>query len=181
MAARTVPVMPSFLAGQKLTATLLNQVGAYATFWANPPMFRMVQSIAQSVPNTTYTQITMDTSLWDSDSGRAGGTPYAYTIPVGMSGRWQFTVKVEWAPNATGTRLCTVARNGATDSTVEIADPTTSATYTPGTATVATLAVNAGDVMSPWGYQDSGGALNTASGASGKSFFEGRLISLGNP
>lgn len=181
MAARTVPTMPDFFSGQKLTSALLQQITTYNRFWANPPMFRMIQTVSQSVPNNAYTQITMDGSVWDTDSGRAAGTPWAYTIPAGMSGRWEFKIKIAWVPNAVGTRLADVARNGFIDTTAEIATATTSASFNPGNVVVVTLAVNAGDVMAPYALQDSGGALGTKANASGASMFEGVLRSLATP
>lgn len=183
MTARTVPTMPAFLAGQKLTATLLNQVGAYSTFWADPPMFRMYQSVVQSIPNGTNTQIRMDTGTgggaWDTDSGRSAVSPYGYTIPVGMSGRWRFTWAVEWAFNATGARVAVLYQNGSpvTGDTDDVA-ANNDFTAEIGTGTVV---VNAGDVMSVWGYQNSGGALNTAAAGQFSSFFEGEFRSLANP
>jgi hypothetical protein len=175
--------MPSFLAGQKLTAALLNQIGTYNTFWANPPMFRMYQAVAQSIPNATNTQVKMDTGTgggaWDTDSGRSGTTPYSYTIPVGMGGRWRFTWAVEWAFNAVGARVAVLYQNGVpvTGDTDDVA-ANNDFTSEIGTGTVL---VTAGDVMSVWGYQNSGGALNTAAAGQFSSFFEGQLVSLASP
>jgi hypothetical protein len=183
MAARTVPTMPSFLAGQKLTATLLNQVGSYVTFWTSPPMFRMIQTVSQSIPNTTTTQVTMDSVTggqgWDTDSGRSGSTPYSYTIPVGMGGRWQFSWGVAWPFNATGSRVAILERNG-TPSVGSTDDVAANNDFT-DEAMTATVLVNAGDVMSVWAYQNSGGALSLAVGTQFASFFEGRFVSLGSP
>ena len=172
--------MPSFLAGQKLTATLLNQIGTYTTFWANLPMFRMYQTATQSLANTSFVQVTMDTVDYDTDSGRAGTSPYSYTIPVGMTGRWAFKVTVAFAANATGSREAHIYRNGSQVRPVSEAEQNTGSNIV--TASVsATLTVNAGDVMSAIGYQSSGGALSTYADAVVASAFEGRLISLANP
>lgn len=179
MTARSVPVMPNFFAGQKLTGTLLNLLGAYVVFWANPPSFRMNQSVTQSVPNLTNTQITMDSPQWDSDSGRNVGSPYSYVIPAGMTGRWQFSWGVAWPFNSTGSRVAVLYRNGA-PSVGSTDDVAANNDFTDESST-ATVAVNAGDVMSVWAYQNSGGALSTAANTQFASFFEGRLVSLGNP
>lgn len=179
MAARTVPPVPAFLAGQKLTATGLNQIGTWMLFWSDPPMFRMRQSVAQSIPNGTVTQILMDTPDWDTDSGRSVSSPYSYTIPVGMGGRWRFTWGISWFANATGSRIAILYRNGSpalgdTDDVAADNDFTAE-------AMAATVLVNAGDVMSVWGYQNDGASLNTQVNAQFTSFFEGRLVSLANP
>lgn len=182
MAARTVPTMPDWSSGQKLTSALLQQITTYNRFWANPPRFRMYQTLAQSVPNNAYAQITMDALQADTDSGRAAGTPWSYTIPAGMSGIWEFKIKIMWAPSATGSRLASVGRNGTTDSTAELAALPASAAFASAPGVVAvSLPVSAGDAMSAWGLQDSGGALNTRLNATGASYFEGRLISLASP
>lgn len=179
MTARTVPTMPNFLAGQKLTAALLNQVGTYGVFWANKPMFRMYQSVGQSIPNTTNTQVTMDTSLYDTDSGRAASSPYSYVIPVGMTGRWKFSWGVSWAANTTGSRVAILYRNGA--AVLGDTDDVAADNDIPADNGTATVPVNAGDVMGIYVYQNSGGALSTTANAQFASFFEGELDSLANP
>lgn len=183
MAARSVPTMPSFLAGQKLTATLLNQVGTYGTFWSSPPMFRMIQTVSQSIANATTTQVLMDggtgTGAWDSDSGRSATTPYSYTIPIGMGGRWQFSWGIAWPFNSTGSRVAILEKNGS-PSAGSTDDMAANNDFTDESST-ATVLVNAGDVMSVWAYQNSGVALSLAVGSQFCSFFEGRLVSLGSP
>jgi hypothetical protein len=179
VAARTVPTLPTWLAGQKITSTLMNQITTYGQFWANPPMFRMYQSIAQSVPNAVYTQITMDALDYDTDSGRAAGTPWSYTIPAGMSGRWTFNWKVGWAINATGARLESLYRNGSPVTAEQSSATNAGASRTADVAASGTtIAVNAGDIISVWGFQESTAALNTDAG---QSSFEGRLVSLATP
>lgn len=180
MAARTVPTMPNFFSGQKLTGTLLNQVTTVSNFWANPPGFRIYQTVAQSVPNTTDTQITMDTVDYDTDGARLGTTPYNIVIPAGMTGRWQFTWSVACAVNATGSRDAYIRRNGA-----RITGPVTTGaaanndfTQSVGSTTIYAMA---GDVITVYLWQNSGGALNTAVGANNESTFEGRLVSLASP
>lgn len=181
MTGRALPTLPTWLAGQRVPASQLQLLTTNALFWSSRPMFRMYQTVSQSVPNNTYTQLAMDTSAWDSDTGRAVLTPWAYTIPVGMTGRWKFTIKVAWVPNAVGSRLLDVARNGTIDTTAEVAATTTAASFNPGSVTTVTLLANAGDVMSAWALQDSGGALGTKANVTGASMFEGSLESLASP
>lgn len=180
MAARTVPTLPTFSTGQILTASEMTQLTSYMAFWANPPMFRMYQSAAQSVPNTTFTQITCDVSDYDTDSGRGLATPWSYTIPVGMSGRWQFSGIVGFVANGTGFRIAVFYKNGAVVSTTQIAaQPVTAALATTDVSVATeTLLCAAGDVIALYGYQTSGGALNTDAGHCA---FEGRLVSLASP
>lgn len=181
MTARTVPTMPGFLAGQKLTATLLNQVGSYGTFWGDPPMFRMYQAVTQSVNSSVNTQITMDSVEYDTDSGRGGSSPWAYTVPVGMTGRWYFGAMISWAGNATGVRISEIYKNGSLINGAQESVQAAPATNSTNCFIGITVAVNAGDVISAYGWQQSGGALSTNVANGFPSFFEGRLISLANP
>lgn len=178
MVARTVPAMPDFFAAQKLTATLMNQITTYSRFWANPPSFRMHQSGAQSIPNAAITVVTMDIPEHDSDSGRAIGTPWAYTIPPGMGGHWTFTVHIPLAAAAANERDVYLYRNGA---------PVVGSQFTANVAaltsesTTLTVFCSAGDVMAAAVFQQSGSAVNTFVGTNLMPTFEGVLKSLGSP
>lgn len=184
MTARTVPTLPTFPANTELTSGQLTQLNTYMAFWTSRPMFKMYQSAAQSVPSGVFTQITMDTVAWDTDSGRALASPWSFVIPIGMNGRWRFAWKVGFAVNATGVRIAALYQNGtevvgaqADEQSVSTASRTTDVSG--GTATISCAG---GDVISVWGFQDSGGALNTDSGAIGAaSVFEGSFESLANP
>lgn len=178
MTARTVPTLPTWTAGQRVLASQLQSITTYGLFQSSPPSFRMYQAIAQSIANNTWTQITCDTSVYDSDTGRGGSTPWAYTIPTGMAGRWQFSVKSGWASNATGMRAAALYKNGSPVADMQVNEQ--AATGQPSfVLSTGTPVVAAGDVMSIWGFQSSGGALNTD--ATSFSTFEGRLASWGSP
>jgi hypothetical protein len=179
--ARAVPVLPFFLAGLKARASYFVSLESYMQFWANPPMFSMYQSITQSVASSTNAQITMDTLDYDSDSGRASVTPWSYTIPPGMGGRWYFGAMISWAGNATGVRISQIYKNGALINGAQEAVQAAPATNATNCFIGRTVAVSAGDAISAYGWQQSGGALNTNVANSFPSFFEGRLVSLGNP
>ena len=179
MAARTIPTLPTWTAGMRVTGANLAAMVSYQQFWANPPGFRMYQLVAQSVPNSTFTQITCDTSDYDTDSGRGGSSPWSYTIPTGLGGRWQFGWEIPWTVNATGVRVANLYKNGSAIST-----------WASGVASGATeisngwtdaITVSAGDVMALYGWQSSGGALNTSTGGGKTPTFWGRLVSLGSP
>lgn len=178
MTARTVPTMPDWTTAQEITSSLLNQITAYARFWANPPMFRMYQSAAQSINSGTYTQVLCDTGDYDTDSGRAIATPWSYTIPASMAGRWDFKFKFGFAINATGNRLGALYKNGTILAATEVGGPATAATNNPEMAGGDRILCAAGDVISLWTWQNSGGALNTYAGSC---MFSGQLVSLANP
>lgn len=181
MTARTVPTMPTWSTNQQITSTLLNQITAYAQFWANRPSFRMFQAVVQTPASSTLTQITMDTPAHDSDSGRSAGTPWSYTIPTGMAGWWQFTGCVAWNASATGARATVIYQNGAQAPGAYVQVLAAPAAFVTSVTCTATFLCNAGDTISVWGQQASGGGLATYSSANIYSYFEGQLLSLGSP
>jgi len=174
--------MPDWTLNQEITSSLLNQITAYTRFWASPPMFRMYQSVAQSIPNNAYTQIACDVSAYDTDSGRGGSSPWSYTIPVGMSGRWTFNLAAGFAGNVALWRAGLLYQNGVAVPASQIGGPpaNNAANVSDLASRPQTIPCNAGDVMALYCYQSSGGALNTDT-ANGASYFEGRLISLATP
>lgn len=179
MTARTVPTLPTFNTLSVATSAQLGQLVAWNQFWANPPMFRMYQTAGQIVASGgANLQVTFDTSDYDTDGGRGLTSPWAYTIPVGMSGRWRFTWSLAWPSNATGSRAEILYKNGtriagdgevATDNDVM---------QTPASMTILCAA---GDVMSVYTWQNSASSLTLAVGANNLSYFEGKLESLANP
>lgn len=182
MAARTIPTLPTWTAGMRITGANLASMVSYQQFWANRPMFRMYQTVVQSVPNTTFTQITCDTSEDDTDSGRGGSTPWSYTIPTGMSGVWLFSYKTSWSSNATGTRAAALYINGTQATATNAFEQGLTGVSSFVVGLPRRISVNAGDVIALYGRQTSGGALNTGvSTAPDYSYFEGCLESLGSP
>lgn len=181
MAARTQPTMPTWTTGQEITSTLLNQITTYTQFWANKPMFRMYQTITTSVATGTLTQVVMDTSDYDTDSGRSGTSPFSYTVP--FAGRWRFTGVINWPGNASGYRYTVICQNGApTNKGSKANSPVNTAANSSVTLETVTIACNVGDVIGVYGLQNSGGSLSTiVSDATQLSYFEGELISFASP
>lgn len=178
MTVRTVPVSPNFFAGQKLTGTIMNQISTVQNFWANKPMFRMHQSVAQSISNATITQVTMDVSDYDTDTGRNTSSPYSYVIPVGMTGRWRFTVHIPMSSGTNAEHDVYVIRNGSPVVSSQLTDMVSALTSELVTLTVP---VNAGDVMGAAVFQQTGGAESTFVGTNIMPTFEGELVSLASP
>lgn len=182
MSARTVPTMPDWTSHEVATSALLEQITTYARFWADPPMFSMYQTLVQSIADDgAFHQITCDTLEDDTDSGRALISPWTYTIPVGMGGRWRISGASSWSGNATGVRAAAIYVNAAQYPGAFWscqAAPAANVTTVGGTRTII---AHAGDTVALMGFQHSGGALNTNVAAVLYSYFEGRLESLANP
>lgn len=180
---RVLPTIPSFAPGP-LSSASLNTLANAVAFSLNMPCFRMYQSVTQSVPNATWTQLILDVLDYDSDNGRSLVSPYTYTIPSNMAGRWTFSFAPAFGGNATGMRDGALYVNGAV---VTGGQETTGAPASGNSADLPvrtiTHACAAGDQIGLYAFQSSGGALNTdvASASAGASYLEGRLSSLGNP
>lgn len=146
---------------------------------ANPPMFRMRQTIAQLVPSGGSPSIvTMDTPEYDTANGRATGTPWAYTIPAAYPGRWQFIVQVPLSSATANERDVYLFRNGAA---VVGSQETMNVSAITSELVVITVPCSAGDVMAAAVFQQSGSSVNTFIGTNIMPSFEGRLVSRANP
>ena len=53
----------------------------------NTPAFRVTNSVAQSIPNDTWTKVTFDTEDYDTDNAFSSST---FTVPAGKGGRYIF-------------------------------------------------------------------------------------------
>jgi hypothetical protein len=177
---RALPTLPSWLTlgGTVVTPAQMQQLNTYMQFFSSPPMFRMFQATGQSISNNTTTQVTCDTLDYDTDFGRGSSSPWSFTIPTGLGGRWTFKWAVAYPINSTGSRAGFLYKNGSrvNGGTDEIAADN-DFIETTGEMTIACAA---GDVMSLWTWQNSGGALTLATGGT-QSQFEGRLVSLASP
>lgn len=149
---------------------------------ANPPMFRMYQTIAQPITTGVDAQVLCDTSHYDTAAGRAGSSPWNYVIPTGYDGKWQFTYMVPFVSNTSGSRAQYLKVNGARLTAGPETEDVAANNDTTSSVGVLTVPVNAGDSVALWAWQNSGVTLNTAvvSGIA-EAFFEGRLVSRGNP
>jgi hypothetical protein len=123
---------------------------------ANVPYAYIRQTVAQSIPNATFTSVTMNFEDLDNFAGHT--TTSRYTIPV--DGVYWHAGGAGFASNATGSRQCRWALNGGS----------MSSSYGPGfDPSVTSIAIArtmmqryvAGDYIELQVYQSSGGALNT--------------------
>ncbi|MFE5037157.1 hypothetical protein [Streptomyces sp. NPDC056683] len=165
--ARSVPVIASESPGQFLTGALWNaNVKAMGDFLMGSasngvPRFRGYQGTAQSIANNTWTVLTIDTEVFDSDNGHSTTTNSSrYTVQV--AGTYLVIGTASFAANATGNRgvRLTVSGVAVTGSFVKTGAPDT--TGSSGLCTVAPVVCNVGDYIEVQGNQNSGAALNTS-------------------
>lgn len=124
----------------------------------------------QSIPNNTFTAITWNTDLIDTDAIHDTSTnSERFTVPSGKAGKWFITSRCTFAGDNGGERRLAIYKNAATTLT----DFRTSAEGTTGQS----LTVNSiydlvvGDYLQIMAYQDTGGALNIDREISDCSFY----------
>lgn len=132
----------------------------------NSPRANLVQTTAQSIANNTFVPVAFNAEDFDTTNSHDIVTNNSrYTI--GRTGKYQFTGAVGFAANASGSRGCYFAKNGAAISGTQILGNNNGA----GLSTIITArtwAGNfiAGDYVEIHAYQNSGGALLTTAAGS---------------
>jgi hypothetical protein len=148
---------------------------------ANPVAFRMYQTAAQTIANTTDTQVTCDTSHYDTASGRGLSTPWNYVVPAGAGGLRQLAFMVPYSANTTGSRAQYLKVNGlrltAGTETVDIS-ANNDITAAVG---IVTIPLNPGDSVALWTWHNAGGPLALLATNVAQPFLEGRRVSLVTP
>jgi hypothetical protein len=142
------------------TLALLNAVGVNAAL--APPAFLAFQSAAQSVPTGfAGLNMTLATPSFDTYGGWSSGSPTRYTAQV--PGTYLFIGGVSFATNTSGNRLAQLQKNGSTSGAFATASPAlNTANFNAELQAIAFFVMNGTtDYVEIWGYQDSGGALNT--------------------
>lgn len=164
------PTVTPYVVPSAPTATSAAGLNTFSTDLAallDPELVIADSSAAQSIANTTWTQVTL-AAVNDPDADLATNA-----VTIGWGGNYLLTASFKWAANATGRRDAVVqlVRGGVT-SYIAIANalipsaagPTTfpnAATYTLDTQRTADFVnLQPGDVLTLWVYQSSGAALN---------------------
>ena len=113
-------------------------------------------SATQSIPNTTVTALTFDTTIYDTNSFFDVLTPTRLTCT--LAGIYVITGAFRIDSNATGQRQIRITRNGADIIALENQLPVSTILTNIGITTQYQLAVN--DYVEISVFQNSGGALN---------------------
>ncbi len=141
-------------------------------------MLRKTDS-TQSIANGTYTAVTFDSEVLDTDGFHSNVTNNArITIPTGKGGKYLITVGLHYAQNATATRRVLVTLNGDVSTGTVICDQRTGGFSAAPSEAIwsGTYALSAGDYIQTNAYQDSGGALNIIGFPSAFCYFSASLI-----
>jgi hypothetical protein len=161
-----IPVLASEVPGNFFTSALWNaNVYNGLTFAQQPPNFVGTQSVAQSLPNATWTAISLDTSQTDPYGGHSNVTNSSrYTCQTGVPGWYTVCGVVAHSINSTGFRTARIQVNGAAVVGAETYGPNDGSAESIIVTATRDIFLNVGDYVEVAGYQNSGGALNTAVG-----------------
>lgn len=131
---------------------------------SSPPVFQAFQSANQAVP-TGFTGLAaaLGAPVIDSYNGWSSGSPTRYTPKV--PGWYLVIGQFAFAVNTSGTRLLQVQKNGAGSSPAATGS-TPSGSYNAVLNASGLFFLNGTtDYIECWGYQDSGGSLNSVATA----------------
>jgi hypothetical protein len=160
------PTPYSWSVGDDFTAAIGNNTRDALTWAQNPPVFLGTQGTVQSLTNSSWVEIGLDTTQLDPYTGHSNSTNNPRYVP-NQPGWYMACGVVAFTVNATGARAARLQLNsavikGAAGMTQGVGGSNDCAI----TATVRPIYCNGTtDYISIAGWQGSGGALNTASDA----------------
>tara|TARA_R100001530_G_scaffold134707_1_gene110123 strand:+ start:510 stop:1073 length:564 start_codon:yes stop_codon:yes gene_type:complete len=129
----------------------------------NTPAFFAYQTSAQSIANTTNTKLTIETEVFDTDSAYDNSSNYRFTPQT--AGKYWIFAQVMFASSTNFNQIEIVIKKNTTvySSAIAINDEYNTA-YT---GTIIDLN-GSSDYVETFGYQNSGGSLNTYPSATSK-------------
>lgn len=163
---RTAPTIASESPGNILTGALWNSnIKAMGDFLLGAstngvPRFRGYATTAQSLADGTWTSLTIDTEVYDSDNGHSTSSNTSRYV-VQAPGTYLISGGCGFAGNNTGNRAVRLTVNGVSIAGSFVKTPTANSSNTTGLVTVGHAVCLAGDYVEVQGWQSSGAALNT--------------------
>jgi hypothetical protein len=164
----SVPALPDRASGIRLTAAIYkSDVTDASNFLANPPIFVGYQTAVQSVPNATFTALSLDSNVVDTYAGHSNTVNNSrYTPPA--AGWYLVIASYGQAGNGTGNRFAQVFKNGLLVVLGQTGGPAAGVANGGGNVAVALVQCNGvSDYVEAYAYQSSGGALNTNASQTG--------------
>ena len=151
------PTFPTWITREVLSTSKLNQIASTGEFAKNQPaaIATRPSGAVLSIPNNTFTAVTMTVENFDNMAGFAATSS---TITTTYDGVWIASGGGSFAVSATGVRLASVRKNGADQEGGMVEWPAPNGSGLILAAVVATASV--GDTFALWVLQNSGGALN---------------------
>lgn len=167
----TVPTPATQVAGTVVPAATVNSQGNLANYLAGRtesggarrPLARLRQTVAQSIPASTFTAVTFDVEDVDYDNGHSVVTNTSrYTAQT--AGWYDVDAMVAFASSATGVRMATFFVNGVQGNGCQLESGALAAFPWCGHLSFAVF-LNVNDYLELAVWQNTGGALNTAAAA----------------
>lgn len=173
LAATASGVVTNLAVGANNTVLTADSTAAAGVKWASAGTTfvgcALTNSGAQTLSNTTITDITFDTEAIDTDGFHSTSSNTArITIPTGKGGKYLIIARLGFAGNNTGARAMWINKNNGTYIAYCSSAPPASDVTTVQATQIADLV--AGDYLTIAGYQGSGGNLNTVYDQ-GKTYF----------
>lgn len=140
---------------------------------ATQPRCSAYNSSAQSVTHNTFSAVALDTE--DFDVGGLHDTVTnnsRMTIPTSGDGLYQIMAAVYFDPNATGTRLIRIYKNGTALSYGQAVVSVNDGTNGTGLTTSLIASLVATDYIECYAFQTSGAGLNISNSAQGRSLLQ---------
>jgi hypothetical protein len=173
---RTVPVTSYHSPGDYITGAAWNAgPKALGDFILGPPVFDGYQANAQSVASGSWTSLSIDTEILDSDGSHSNITNNTRFTCV-VAGTFLFLGTAAFTANSTGVRGSRFALNGTSiRGTQTNTNTCSSSVWAEPCWAVTPMFI--GDYVEIQGFQNSGGALNTYNGADCTTSFAAYWIS----
>ncbi|MGW5123316.1 hypothetical protein ACWEQ7_04475 [Streptomyces sp. NPDC004069] len=168
--ARTVPAIASAAPGNYLTGALWNaNVKATGDFLMGSstngvPRFRGYQATAQSIANNTWVNLSIDTTVYDSDNGHSNSTNNSRYV-VQVAGTYLIIGSVGYAANATANRGIRICVNGSPVTGSFVKTTSSDASGSAGLVSSCHAVCSVGDYIEVQAHQNCGASLNTSTGS----------------
>lgn len=171
MANLPVPVPRTFTVGETEVGSYLNSLRDSLNFLLNPPAATLVQvTTATSLTTSTWGPIGFDSSTFDNYGGHSNSTNNSrYTIQA--AGKYLVSGAVSFTGSTVNARGAKVEKNGAVvQGPYSLHAATTSRSMSESTSGFI-IPCSVGDYLELFGFQDTGGGLNTLISVDQSSFF----------
>lgn len=170
----TIPTLPSFSAGQVLTASQLNQFTTWCNFWQTPPICRASRSVDSSnLSSGAWHLVTFDQDDIDNDNMHSTVSSTS-RITIQTSGYYEITAHPHWNNNSTGSREAYIYKNNNGDETLSTGTGLYNSAVPASTNFGTTIPMpplitsfTAGDYIELYMYQNSGTTLSIAGSSGG--------------
>lgn len=157
------PTVPTFQAGQILTAAQLNALAAFTAWMSNPPRVSTYQATVQSIPSSAYTAVSFDTDSFDSDNMHSV-TSNKTRVVLNTPGMYQIDATVPFTAANVGNAFMAIGYNGAGVYSNPIPGGAVAAPLSSSLAVMLNISISwsfhLGDYLEVFVYQSSGSSLS---------------------